>query len=144
MRDWAAYDRALARRGDVTVWVSPDATAGWRAPAGRRTFSDAAIAAALMVRAVFRLACKVHIEVDPNSGTILAEELTRSDVHDSVPVPALLSGIEGDLGRVYGDGAYATDRCTAPWPGADSRCPTPRAYSGQGRPTCVLPPSSIR
>jgi len=37
----------------------------------------------------------------------VAEELTRSDVHDSVPVPALLSGIEGQVGRVYGDGAYA-------------------------------------
>ena len=54
VRDWAAYDRALVRRGDITVWISPDAVAGWRAPAGRRTFSDAAITTALMVRAVFR------------------------------------------------------------------------------------------
>ncbi len=176
VRDWAAYDRALAGRGDITVWVSPEAVAGWRAPAGRRTFSDAAIAAALMVRAVFRLALrqaegligsilgllgvalpvpdrttlsrrgrtlppdrpivaargrldlaldstglrvarprgaggagwrKLHVAVDPDSGLILAEELTRSDVHDSVPVPALLGAIDGDLGRVYGDGAYA-------------------------------------
>ncbi len=29
VRDWAAYDRALARRGDIRVWVSPDAVAGW-------------------------------------------------------------------------------------------------------------------
>ena len=175
VRDWAAYDQALARRGDITVWVSPDALADWRAPAGRRTFSDAAITATLMLRAVFRLALrqaeglmasllrllgvaqpvpdhttlsrrgralaldrrvvagrrldlaidstglqvarprgagcegwrKLHIAVDPGSGTIVAEELTRSDVHDSVPVPALLSGIEGQVGRVYGDGAYA-------------------------------------
>jgi hypothetical protein len=47
VRDWAAYDQALVRRGDITVWVSPEAFAGWRAPAGRRTFGDAAIAAAL-------------------------------------------------------------------------------------------------
>jgi hypothetical protein len=58
VRDWAAYDRALARRGDITVRISPDAVAGWRAPAGRRTFSDAAITAALMVRAVFGLALR--------------------------------------------------------------------------------------
>ena len=175
VRDWADYDRALTRRGDITVWISPDAIAGWRAPAGRRTFSDAAITAALMVRAVFRLALrqaegliasifgllgivlpvpdhttlsrrgrmlqleqrivvrgrldlaidstglqvarprgagaagwrKLHIAVDPDTGTIMAEMLTRSDVHDSAPVPALLNAIEGDLGRVYGDGAYA-------------------------------------
>ncbi len=175
VRDWAAYDRGLARRGDITVWVSPEAVSCWRAPAGRRTFSDAAITAALMVRAVFRLALrqtegligsifgllglalpvpdhttlsrrsrtlrldpqivassrldlaldstglhvarprgagcegwrKLHIAVDPDSGIVLAEELTRSDVHDSVPVSSLLGNIEGQIGRVYGDGAYA-------------------------------------
>ncbi len=58
VRDWAAYDRALARRGDITVWVSPEAVAGWRAPAGRRTFTDAAIAAALTVRVVYHLALR--------------------------------------------------------------------------------------
>ncbi len=58
VRNWPAYDRALARRGDVTVWVSPDAIGAWRAPRGRRTFSDAAIAAALTVRAVYRLALR--------------------------------------------------------------------------------------
>jgi hypothetical protein len=58
VQGWAAYDRALARRGDITVWISPEAVAGWHAAAGRRTFSDAAIAAALTVRAVFRLALR--------------------------------------------------------------------------------------
>lgn len=176
VRNWAAYDRALVHRGDVRVWVSPEALAGWRAPAGRRTFSDAAIAAALTVRAVYRLALrqaegliasifallglaalpvpdhttlsrrgrtlrldlhadaggglglaidstglrltrpsgaghegwrKLHIAVDPEGGRVLAEELTRSEVHDTVPVPAVLARIEGRVGRVYGDGAYA-------------------------------------
>ena len=149
--------------------------AAWRAPVGRRTFSDAAVTVALTVRAVFRLALrqteglvasvlrllgldlpvpdhttlsrrgrtlrldrrvvargrldmaidstglrvarprgagcegwrKLHIAVDPDTGTIMAEELTRSGVHDSVPVPALLGRIDRDLGRVCGDGAYA-------------------------------------
>jgi hypothetical protein len=175
VRDWAAYDRALVRRGDITVWVSPEAIAGWRASARRRTFSDTAITAALTVRAAYRLvlrqaeglirsifallglmlpvpdhttlsrrgralcldrcadACsgldlaidsaglpmakpssagdegwrKLHIAVDPDSGRVLAEELTRSGVHDTVPVPAMLRRITGRLGRVYGDGAYA-------------------------------------
>lgn len=175
VRDWAAYDRSLVRRGDITVWVSSEAVAGWRAPAGRRTFSDAAIAAALTVRAVYHLALrqaeglirsifallgvalpvpdhttlsrrgrmlrldgrvsaggsldlaidstglrlakpsgagregwrKLHVAVDPVTGQILAEELTRSDVHDTVPVPAMLGRVAGRLGRVYGDGAYA-------------------------------------
>lgn len=175
VRDWAAYDRALARRGDITAWVSPDAVAGWRTPTGRRTFSDTAIAAALAVRAVCHLALrqtegliasilallglalpvpdrttlsrrgrtlrldrhadagcgldlaidstglrlakpsgaggkgwrKLPIAVDPDSGRVLAEELTRSGVHGTVPMPAMLGRITGRLGRVYGDGAYA-------------------------------------
>ena len=175
VRDWAAYDRSLVRRGDITVWVSPEAVAGWRAPAGRRTFTDAAIAAALTVRAVYHLALrqaeglirsifgllgialpvpdhttmsrrgrvlrldrsadtirgldlaidstglrlakpsgaghegwrKLHIAVDPATGQILADELSRSDVHDTVPVPVLLDRITGRIGRVYGDAAYA-------------------------------------
>ncbi len=175
VRDWAAYDYSLVRRGDITVWVSPNAVAEWRAPAGRRTFTDAAIAASLTVRAVYRLALrqaeglirsifallglalpvpdhttlsrrgrtlpvkrradagagldlatdstglrlakpsgaghegwrKLHVAVSPDTGQILAEELTRSDVHDSVPVPAMLDRITGRIGRVYGDAAYA-------------------------------------
>ena len=34
VRDWAAYHRALARRGDITVWVSPEVIADRRAAAG--------------------------------------------------------------------------------------------------------------
>jgi hypothetical protein len=49
----------------------------------------------------------LHIAVDPDTGSILAEELARSDVHDSLPVPGMLGRIAGRLGRVYGDGAYA-------------------------------------
>lgn len=145
------------------------------APADRRTFSDAAIAAALTVCAVYRLALRqaeglirsifallglalpvpdhttlsrrgrtlrldcradagdsldlaidstslrlarppgaghagwreLHIGVDPDSGRVLAEELTPSRVRDTVPVPTLLGRITGRLRRVYGDGAYA-------------------------------------
>ena len=29
VRNWASYDRALVRRGDVTVWLSPEAIARW-------------------------------------------------------------------------------------------------------------------
>ena len=27
--NWAAYNKALVRRGDVTVWLSSDAIAAW-------------------------------------------------------------------------------------------------------------------
>ena len=27
--NWSAYDRALLRRGDVTLWLAPEAVAAW-------------------------------------------------------------------------------------------------------------------
>ncbi len=57
---WAEYDRALVQRGDITLWISADATDAWR-PAlsgrrgGQRKFSDHAIETALMLRLVFKL-----------------------------------------------------------------------------------------
>ena len=37
VENWAAYDAARRRRGDLTVWVTPEAIAGWTPPrSGRR------------------------------------------------------------------------------------------------------------
>jgi IS5 family transposase len=58
--NWASYDRALVGRGDVTLWVSPDAIATW-APTGvgtrggQRQYSDVAIETALTLRLLFHL-----------------------------------------------------------------------------------------
>jgi len=56
--NWAEYDRALAQRGDITLWISADAADTWspepsRKRGGQREFSDQAIEAALMLRLVF-------------------------------------------------------------------------------------------
>ena len=34
VENWPSYDRALTRRGDITVWLSPQAIATWK-PANR-------------------------------------------------------------------------------------------------------------
>jgi DDE family transposase len=58
--NWASYDRALVGRGDVTLWMSPEAIATW-APAGvgtrggQRKYSDVAIETALTLRLLFHL-----------------------------------------------------------------------------------------
>ena len=60
--NWAPYDRALVGRGDVTLWVSPEAIATWE-PAGVGTrggqwkYSDVAIETALTLRLLFHLGC---------------------------------------------------------------------------------------
>ena len=58
--NWASYDRALVRRGDVTVWVSPEAVATWEPTGvgtrgGQRKYSDLAIETALTLRLLFHL-----------------------------------------------------------------------------------------
>lgn len=56
--NWAAYEAGLRRRGSLTLWVSEDAIADWRAaprttPGGQARYSEVAIEAAVMVRLVF-------------------------------------------------------------------------------------------
>ncbi|MFT5042508.1 MAG: IS5 family transposase [Hyphomicrobiaceae bacterium] len=60
VNNWAEYDRALVRRGDLMLWISEDAIAAWKpTPTGRRgaqqKFSDHAIETALTLRQVFKL-----------------------------------------------------------------------------------------
>ena len=60
VQNWAAYDRALVCRGDITIWLSPAALAAWE-PDGagtrgaQRKYSDLAIESALTRRLLFHL-----------------------------------------------------------------------------------------
>jgi len=59
----AAYDAALRRRGSLTVWLTDAAIAAWQAEpwntrGGQPRYSALAIATALTLRAVFRLALR--------------------------------------------------------------------------------------
>jgi Transposase DDE domain len=72
--NWAEYDAGLRARGGLTVWFSAEAIEGWRAEArtgrgGRPKYSDLAIAVALTLRAVFRLALR---QTEGLIGSILA------------------------------------------------------------------------
>lgn len=58
--NWPEYDQALVQRGDITLWISPNAIEDWKpAPSGRRgaqrKFSNHAIETALTLRLVFKL-----------------------------------------------------------------------------------------
>ena len=60
IRNWASYDRALVRRGDLALWLSPRMVTTWLAmpsgkSGGQRHDSEFAIEAALTVRLVFGL-----------------------------------------------------------------------------------------
>ncbi|WP_420408073.1 IS5 family transposase [Hoeflea sp.] len=58
--NWAEYEAGLRRRGSLTLWVTPEALAGWAAPrrktrGGQPLYSDLAIETTLMLGMVFGL-----------------------------------------------------------------------------------------
>ncbi len=61
--NWAEYEQALRRRGDLTVWFDEGAANSWNEqpsglPGGQRRYSDIAILASLTLRTVFHLALR--------------------------------------------------------------------------------------
>jgi hypothetical protein len=60
VKNWRQYDKSLRDRGDITLWLSPDAINAWTPPmTGKRgaqpVYSDLAIETALTLRLLFRL-----------------------------------------------------------------------------------------
>src|SRR5262245_3153797 len=58
--NWPSYDRALVRRGDVTLWLAPEAITAWEPGrggmrGGQRKYSNLAIETALTLRLIFHL-----------------------------------------------------------------------------------------
>ncbi|WP_429932899.1 IS5 family transposase [Agrobacterium vitis] len=58
--NWQEYEAGLRRRGSLTLWITPDALAGWAAPrrktrGGQPLYSDLAIETTLMLGMVFGL-----------------------------------------------------------------------------------------
>ncbi len=58
--NWPEYDRSLVQRGNLTLWLSADAIAGWNAKpshrrGGQRKYSDLAIETALTLRLLLHL-----------------------------------------------------------------------------------------
>ena len=58
--NWPAYNQALVRRGDVTLWLAPEAIATWTPRrsgrrGGQRRYSDLAIETALTLRLIYHL-----------------------------------------------------------------------------------------
>nr|WP_280114342.1 transposase [Rhizobium leguminosarum] len=58
--NWAEYEAGLRRRGSLTLWIMPDALAGWAAPrrkmrGGQPLYSDLAVETTLMLCMVFGL-----------------------------------------------------------------------------------------
>ncbi|ETW96891.1 MAG: transposase ISSpo9 [Candidatus Entotheonella factor] len=60
VKNWREYEQSLCARGDITLWITPEAIDAWRAPmTGKRgaqpVYSDLAIETAIALRLLFHL-----------------------------------------------------------------------------------------
>src|SRR3954453_7805455 len=113
--NWAEYDAGLRARGSLTVWFTAKAIKGWRAEArtgrgGQPRCSDLAIATALTLRAVFRLALRQTEGLIGSIRQLLGLGLagpghtTLSRRAETLKVPRSRSGSEPVHLRVYSTG----------------------------------------
>ena len=124
--NWRAYERALVQRGDVTLWLSADATDAWRPapsgrPGGQPRFSDLAIETALTLRLVFRLPLRqtegflrsilalLSTELDTPDHTTLSRRSQRLDVKlYGIPAEGPINLIVDSTGlSIVGEGEWA-------------------------------------
>jgi transposase len=87
--NWAHYDAGLRRRGSLTLWVTQEVMAGWRAApratrGGQASYSDLAIETGLMLRLAF------HLPLRQTEG-LMASIFELLDVQLNVPDHSTLS-----------------------------------------------------
>jgi hypothetical protein len=101
IRNWAEYNRALTRRGSLTIWVDEQALRDWnyRGPAqwgGQYVSSDAAIPCLLTLRAVFHLPLRATEGMARSVFELMGLAL---DVPHSSTLSRRAAGLEVDLAR---------------------------------------------
>src|SRR5215208_5658597 len=108
--NWPAYDASLRQRGSLTVWVSDEAIASWRAEprttrGGQPWYSELAILTSLTLRAVFRLAYR---QTEGLIGSIIGllgldlpvpDDTTLSRRAATLEVPRPRSGCGSEAGK---------------------------------------------
>ena len=193
IRNWPDYNKALVRRGSLTLWVEQGTVGKWRDTTARvrrgrrRFYSDLAVTCALTLREVYHLPLrwtqglvssvlrlpgadlpaphystlsrraaslevrlerlgtgplhlavdstgiklygegewkvrlhgkekrrtwrKLHLCIDHRTHECIALSMTDKDVLDRRELPGLLRGVEGEVAKVLGDGAYDFRGC---------------------------------
>jgi hypothetical protein len=113
IRNWPEHNRALVKRGELTLWFDEDAIAGWRhrdpsdGPGRPKVYADAAIQCAMVPKLVF------HLSLRSSQGFLRSlVELLALDL--PVPDYTTVSRRQGALGvrppmRPYG--AASASRC---------------------------------
>ena len=124
--NWREYERALVQRGDVTLWLSADATDAWKPspsgrPGGQQRFSDLAITTTLTLRLVFHLPLRqaegfvrsvlssMDVDLEAPDHTTLSRRSRRLEVElHRIPAKGPIHLIVDSTGlSIVGDGEWA-------------------------------------
>jgi len=86
--NWPQYETGLKQRGSLTLWLTAEAIARWKAsarssPGGQARYSDLAIQTCLMLRTAFRIPLR-------QAEGLMASVFTLMNVALTVPDQALL------------------------------------------------------
>jgi hypothetical protein len=127
--NWRAYDAALRDRGDLTVWVTPEALAAWHpVRTGRRgrspTYSDLVIETGMMLRLAFGRPWRQtegllrSVAQMMNLAVGIPDHITLSRCSAAMPVALDLTGakepvhvvIDSTGLKVYGAGEWHRDK----------------------------------
>ena len=98
VKNWAAYDAGLRRRGSLTLWLTPEVMDGWQAarrttPGGQSSYSELAIEAGMMLRLAFHLALR-------QAEGLMASIFVLLDVPLSAPDHSTLSRRARTMGSI--------------------------------------------
>ena len=125
--NWSSYDRALVRRGDVTLWLAPEAIAAWEpgrvgTRGGQLRYSDLAIETTLTLRLLFHLPLRqaegfLHSLLELMGIELSAPDhttLSRRGRHLDLPLRRLVVGrdmhliVDSTGLSIVGEGEWAT------------------------------------
>jgi len=98
VRNWRQYEAGLRQRGSLTLWITEEALAAWRAaprttPGGQAIYSDVAIETVLTLRTVR------HLPLRQTEG-LAASLAVRHDLEIRTPDHSTLSRRGGDLNSI--------------------------------------------
>lgn len=124
IRDWKEYNRALVGRGSLTLWIDTRATDTWLDPAcparrgRRRTYTDAAIICALLLREAYHLPLRstqglvssvlrlMQVELPSPHYSTLCRRACRLEISLAAPKKITHLVIDSTGLKVYGDGEW--------------------------------------
>jgi len=105
IRNWSDYNAALVSRGSLHVWLGEAVLAAWKST-DVKVYGEGEWKARKHGISKRRTWLKLHVDIDEETGEILAAVVTPNATGDSEVLGEMLDEIDDDIEQVSADGAY--------------------------------------